>query len=60
MYYIIGLGDPGTEYDMTRHNTGRIILSAFLKKYDFPAAEFDKKLNALVSTVNLQLTTYNL
>ena len=60
MYYIIGSGNPGTEYDMTRHNTGRIILSAFLKKYDFPAAEFDKKLNTLVSTGNLQLTTYNL
>lgn len=49
MYYIIGLGNPGSEYDMTRHNTGRIVLSAFLKKNDFPEPEFDKKSNALIS-----------
>ena len=58
MYYILGLGNPGEEYDNTRHNTGRIVLSAFLKKNKFPEPEFDKKLNSLVSTSKLK--TFNL
>ena len=42
--------DSGTreEYEGTRHNTGRAILSAFQKKKSFEW-ERDKKLNALIS-----------
>jgi len=47
-YIIAGLGNPGEEYNMTRHNTGRIVLEALAKEYgsDF---SFNKKLNAQVS-----------
>ena len=49
MFYVLGLGNPGEEYDNTRHNTGRIILSGLIKKYEFSEVEFDKKYNAMVS-----------
>ena len=47
-YIIAGLGNPGEEYENTRHNTGRIVLEAVRKEFggDF---EFNKKLNAQVS-----------
>lgn len=46
MYIVVGLGNPGVEYERTRHNMGRSTLDWFRKKYGFSEWEFQKKLNA--------------
>ena len=53
MYIFVGLGNPGEEYEGTRHNTGRILLEWFGKKHE---AEWkgDKKLNAQVAKIKIR------
>ena len=46
-YTIVGLGNPGDEYVETRHNMGRMVLDAFIKKNGWDKFEFNKKINAL-------------
>lgn len=48
-YIIVGLGNPGEEYEDTRHNTGRMVVEQFRKKYDFPEWGLDKSIKARVS-----------
>ena len=33
-YYIVGLGNPGPEYDSSPHNTGKLMATLFQKKYE--------------------------
>lgn len=47
---IIGLGNPGAEYEGTRHNAGREAVEAFAKKQGFDDFQMDKKAQALVAT----------
>jgi PTH1 family peptidyl-tRNA hydrolase len=49
MYIIVGLGNPGEEYENTRHNIGRMFAESFAKAHELPEFSFDKKTNALVS-----------
>jgi PTH1 family peptidyl-tRNA hydrolase len=48
-YIIAGLGNPGEEYENTRHNTGRIVLNSIAKELGADDFSFDKKTNALVA-----------
>ena len=46
---IVGLGNPGEEYQDSRHNTGRIILETVAKANDFSEWKNDMKLKSLRS-----------
>ena len=48
-YIIAGLGNPGEEYEGTRHNTGRIVLDYIRKETSGDDFEYNKKVNALVA-----------
>jgi PTH1 family peptidyl-tRNA hydrolase len=47
-WIFVGLGNPGGEYDGTRHNTGRMALESYAKREKLKWRE-DKKAHALVA-----------
>ena len=58
-YIFVGLGNPGEEYENTRHNTGRILLSFWAKALGGEWKN-DKKLNADVAKVKIGKTSATL
>lgn len=53
MKIIVGLGNPGEEYELTRHNAGRIILDVVRKHFDGDEWENSSLYNALTSTIKV-------
>lgn len=57
-YIIAGLGNPGQEYEDTRHNVGRMFVEYLRKKEDFPEWHEDKKLKAATSEGKMGLSRH--
>lgn len=45
---VVGLGNPGKEYEKTRHNAGRSVVELVAAQEGFGEFSFNKKANALV------------
>jgi PTH1 family peptidyl-tRNA hydrolase len=50
---IIGLGNPGSEYDGTRHNIGFAAIDGFAKRNDFPDWMNKKDLKSHISSLQM-------
>ncbi|MCX7337692.1 MAG: aminoacyl-tRNA hydrolase [Alphaproteobacteria bacterium] len=47
MFVFVGLGNPGAQYALNRHNVGFMVVDTIAESYDFPP--FRTKFNALVT-----------
>mgnify|MGYP000951919661 CR=1 FL=1 len=52
MFLIIGLGNPGKEYEKTRHNIGFLALDFLAKNFDAPKFRPNPKFKASISEIN--------
>jgi PTH1 family peptidyl-tRNA hydrolase len=50
MYYVVGLGNPGEEYRMSRHNVGWHVLDVLGVSNNFPNPITNKKFSGRVTT----------
>lgn len=48
-FVIVGLGNPGKEYEKTRHNAGRMLVERLAKEINTEDFVFNKKSNALIT-----------
>ena len=49
MKLIIGLGNPGEQYEKTRHNAGFLAIDKIADNFQFPSFEFHRTFNAEIS-----------
>ena len=49
MKMIVGLGNPGKEYDNTRHNVGFMVIDEYAKQYKITS--FKNKFNGLYAKI---------
>src|SRR5512140_3557857 len=59
MILIVGLGNPGKEYENTRHNIGFEIVDKIKNDWNFSEWEFNKKFNAEISKSGQEPRTKN-
>ncbi|MBI4114304.1 MAG: aminoacyl-tRNA hydrolase [Candidatus Niyogibacteria bacterium] len=60
MHILIGLGNPGKEYEHTRHNAGRMTLQAFAKKMECGEWSMNKKYQSLKTEGSLKRDSFTL
>lgn len=49
MHIIVGLGNPGAEYEKTRHNIGRIILCDIVARHELPSFSKSSRYSGMLS-----------
>ena len=52
MFLLVGLGNPGPQYSLNRHNIGFMILDTIARTYNFP--NFKQKFSSLISEGTIQ------
>lgn len=53
MKVIVGLGNPGKDYEKTRHNAGFMAIDTFAEKYHLEF-KLEPKLKGMVATINIE------
>ena len=53
MQFIIGLGNPGKEYELTRHNVGFMALDFICKLHDVEIVSESKKFDAVIKEIGM-------